>query len=252
MSKTAPRGRAAQRASKAPMRSLYIVIALIALVALGGLVALAVTALRSPVAAPAAVPAGSVPQAPSVPIGQTPEGLYFKGNPDAPVVVTEYSDFQCPGCGYFATALEPRFDADYLATGKARFVYHDFPLNGHPHAILAAEAARAAGEQGKFWQMHDMLFANQRVWSSLADPTAQFVGYAGQLGLDQNAFSAALRDHTHRQAVVQARTDAERLLLSGTPSFAVNGKLVDTQGAQTVDEIEQRVRVAVEQALAGQ
>src|SRR5262249_47048996 len=143
MSKATPRGRAAQPISNLPMRIFYI---LVALITLGGLVLLTLTTFNRP-AQPAA-PAGAALQTANLPVSRTPDGFYTKGNPDAPVVVTEYSDFQCPGCGYYATALEAKFEADYLATGKARFVYHDFPLSIHRHAILAAEAARAAGEQG--------------------------------------------------------------------------------------------------------
>jgi protein-disulfide isomerase len=137
-----------------------------------------------------------------------------------------------------------------VATGKVKFVYHDYPLNIHPNAIPAAEAARCAGDQNAYWQMHDMLFGNQNQWAQRTDPTSQFTGYAQQLGLDQTAFSSCMQNQTHRQAVVQARDAGDAMQLTGTPSFAVNGKLVDTSGVQSVDEIVQRLEIAITAALA--
>jgi protein-disulfide isomerase len=133
-----------------------------------------------------------------------------------------------------------------------QLVYADYPLQIHPNAVPAAEAARCAGDQNAYWQMHDLLFANQNQWSSLADPAAQFTAYAQHVGIDTSAFSSCLAKGTHRQEVLQARTAAEQLGLPGTPSFAVNGKPLDTSGAQSVDDIVDRLRQAVDAALAAQ
>jgi protein-disulfide isomerase len=142
------------------------------------------------------------------------------------------------------------FETTYIATGKAKLVYHDYPLNSHPNAIPAAEAARCAGDQQAYWQMHDALFQNQANWAGRANPAGLFARYAQEIGLDQAAFSSCLQNGTHRQAVLQARTAGDAMQLTGTPSFAVNGVLVDTTGVQSVDDIVQRLAAAVDAALA--
>jgi protein-disulfide isomerase len=230
------------------LRIVYIVVGIVALVAL---VAFGVNALQSNQTAD--VPDGALPPALSdVPTGVTAEGFNFKGQENAPVTVTEYADFQCPGCGYFATSVEAAFVQQYVASGQVKFVYHEYPLRGHPNAIPAAEAARCAADQGAFWKMHSMLFLNQRQWSSLPSPQNQYVGYAGQLGLDTAAFKQCLDSGTHRSAITAAQAAGDSMRLTGTPSFAVNGQLVDTTGAGSVDEIVTRTRQAIEQALASQ
>jgi protein-disulfide isomerase len=139
----------------------------------------------------------------NAPTGVTPEGYAYKGSPDAPLTVIEYGDFQCPSCAAFATQQEAGFDQRYIETGKVRFIYHDFPLPQHNNAVIAAAAARAAGEQGKFWPMHDLLFARQR------------------------ACEQALTSETFVPALEAARQQSEQRGVQATPTFEVNGRLVD-------------------------
>lgn len=249
MSQHQRRGRAVQRQrSNGVPRAFYILLGVVAIV---GVAALAAVTLRSGQgAATSATPvAPANPQALNAPIGQTPEGFWYKGKPDAPVTVVEYADFQCPGCGYFATQIEPRLTADYIETGKARFVYHDYPLTIHPNAIAGAEAARCAGDQGAFWPMHDMLFANQAQWSNQPQPLQQFGVYAEQLKLDRAAFEQCVAGGKYRESILKAQQAGDQLGLAGTPSFAVNGALLNTQGVQTVDEIADRLKQAIDDAL---
>ena len=249
MSQHQQRGRAVRPQRGGVPRAFYILLGAVALV---GVVALATIALRS--GSGAATPA--TPAAPAdrpaldAPVGQTPEGFWYKGKPAAPVTIVEYADFQCPGCGYFANKLEPRLIADYITSGQARFVFQDYPLSGHANAIPAAEASRCAGDQGAFWPMHDLLFAAQNQWARLSQPLQQFGVYAEQLKLDRAAFEQCVADGKHRDAIVKAQQAGDRLRLSGTPSFAVNGALVDTQGVQTVDEIANRLKQAIDTAVA--
>jgi protein-disulfide isomerase len=230
------------------MRIFYIVLAGIAIV---GIVLAGVFVLKPPSVAPTGAP-GATPIASNGPTGRTADGYYYKGNVEAKVVVTEYADYQCPGCGFFARSSSAAFEQKYVATGKIQFVYHEFPLNIHPNAIPSAEAARCAGDLGAYWQMHDYLFYNQNQWSNLTDASGQFAIYAGQIGIDKTAFSACLANHTHQADVNKALKESEQLQLTGTPSFAVNGKIVDTTGAQSVDDIVARVEAQVDAALAGQ
>jgi len=140
------------------------------------------------------------------------------------VTVIEYADFQCPACGAFFSQLEPAFTHDYIDTGKVRLLYHDFPLQQHPNAIPAAEAARCAADQGAFWGMHDLLFANQSAWSELPQPAGQFIGYADQLKLDRAAFQQCLSSHTSRAAVLQAQRDSIQANIQQTPTFVIDGR----------------------------
>jgi protein-disulfide isomerase len=152
------------------------------------------------------------------------DSLPSRGQASAPVTVVEYADFQCPACQYFATQLEPAFAQQYIDTGKVRMVFHDFPLSQHQNAVIAAEAARAAGEQGKFWEMHDLLYAKQDEWASSAQPQTLFAGYAAQLKLDANQFSQALDSHKYRAEVQSLAQDATRGGVSSTPTFVIDGK----------------------------
>lgn len=163
----------------------------------------------------------------NAPTGVTPEGYAYKGSLEAPVTVIEYGDFQCPSCAAFATQQEAAFDQRYIETGKVRFIYHDFPLPQHNNAVIAAAAARAAGEQGKFWPMHDLLFARQRAWSSSSAIQPLLVSYAEAIGLDRQAFEQALTSETFVPALEAARQQSEQRGVQATPTFEVNGRLVD-------------------------
>jgi protein-disulfide isomerase len=249
MTTRSQRGRAVQKKPNRSLRTLYVIVGVVAVVALAALGISALQGRQAAEVAPGVLPPNL---ASTLPTGQTEDGHYFKGQENAPVTVTEYADFQCPGCAYYATAVAAAFDQQYIASGQVKLVYHEYPLNGHPNAVPAAEAARCAADQGAFWKMHDMLFTNQRQWSSLPRPQDQFAGYAGQLGLDRAAFQQCMAGGTYRDEVRASQRVAEGLGLTGTPSFAVNGTVVDTTGAQSVDDIVTRMRVAVEQALASQ
>jgi protein-disulfide isomerase len=145
-----------------------------------------------------------------------------KGAKDAPVTIVEYSDFQCPYCGRVNPALK-RVAERYR--DSVRFVFRDFPLPIHPQAPKAAEAAGCAGEQGRFWEMHDRLFANQGKLQ-LAD----LKQHAAELGLDAPKFDECL-DTGRREAEVKRSTEeAQRYGVSSTPSFFINGRLI--AGAQ--------------------
>lgn len=152
----------------------------------------------------------------------------IEGPASASITLVEYSDFQCPACAAFNPIVKQLFsDADLR--GKLRLVYRYFPLSTiHANAQLSAHAAQAAALQGKFWQMHDLLFENQLAWESQANAMARttFAGYAQQLGLDMKKFTADL-DSSAVAARVQADYDSG--VGSGvhsTPSFFVNGTLM--------------------------
>lgn len=178
----------------------------------------------------------------NAPVGKTADGFAYKGTLDAPVKVIEYSDFQCPGCGSYArSATAQDITKKYVETGKIQFIYHDFPLSQHPNAIPAATAARCAADQDsqQFWRMHDVLFGRQAEWSTNADPTKRFAGYAQELGLNQGAFAQCFSSGQYTPILEQAAQAATAANVQVTPTFAVDGKLVTlNQGSELQQAID--------------
>ncbi|HEU5012491.1 MAG TPA: thioredoxin domain-containing protein [Roseiflexaceae bacterium] len=152
-----------------------------------------------------------------------------KGNANAPVTVVEYGDFQCPSCGAFANYVEPSIDQQYIQPGKVRFVFHDFPLTQHLNAVPAAEAARCAADQGKFWEMHKLLFANQAQWSEISRPLPMFDAYAREIGLDMSTFDQCFNSEKYKPAILAAQQDAINAQIDATPTFVIDGQKYTAQ-----------------------
>ena len=245
MSNQKSRGRAVSATAKKSQSGVYyIIIAVIAIIGLGA-------AIYSSIGGDTSTASGSpgilpVERNPSIPVGKTDDGRYFYGDVNAPVTIVEYADFQCPGCAYYATSVSSNFQRDYVINGKARVIFQDFPLGGHANAVSAAVAARCAGEQGdsSFWKMHDMIFVNQRQWSGLPKNqlNGQFVTYADQLKLDTEAFTQCLAVPEVERKVREHQQGSLGLNLPGTPSFAVNGTVLDMSSAQSIEEMDVIVR----------
>jgi protein-disulfide isomerase len=142
----------------------------------------------------------------------------FLGSSEAPVTIVVFSDFQCPYCQSFAQESFPLIKKEYLETGKAKFVFRDFPLAFHEYAQKAAEAAECAQEQGKFWEYHDKIFENQR-----ALEIANLKQHAQDLGLNQAAFENCLDSGQMAQEVKKDFEEGSRYGVEGTPAFFVNG-----------------------------
>lgn len=171
------------------------------------------------------------------------------GSPNAPVVLVEFSDFQCPFCRKLWRDSLPQITEKYIKTGKVRFVYRDFPLsNIHPGAEPAAMSAECAEDQGKFWEMHDKIFGEQ---DKLGQGTVEFgvsdlKRWAREIGLNGTAFDACLDGGKYKAEVAKDYSDGSALGVSGTPHIFVNGKLL-IRGALPYTQIEQ----IIEQELAG-
>lgn len=143
-------------------------------------------------------------------------GEKFKGNPDAYLAIVEYSDFQCPFCGAYAHDAYPQIEANYIKTGKVRYFFRDFPLPIHPNAFQAAQAARCAGEQNKFWEMHDRLFDNQKALSPSDLPQ-----HAQAVGLDVTKFNQCLASGKYTEEIRKSVAQGERIGVNGTPIFII-------------------------------
>jgi len=145
-----------------------------------------------------------------------------KGEESSPVTIIEFGDYQCPGCGAFATQVEPQIDLTYVTPGDAKFVFYDWPITTlHPHAFLAARAARCAGDQGKYWDYHDMLYREQPRWSVLPDAVDTFVSYAKTLGLDAGAFASCVNSDKFADVVTANMELGEQLGVNGTPTLLI-------------------------------
>ncbi len=180
------------------------------------------------------------PQQPSV-VNVNTQGKPVRGNANAKVTLVEYSDFECPFCKRFHDDAMKNVLKDYVETGKVKVVYKHFPLPFHPNAQKAAEAAECANDQGKFWEMHDKLFAMQEI----AIDVASLKKYARELGLNPEKFDKCL-DNSEKASAVQKDLDEGQLDgVSGTPTSFINGKAI--VGAQPYAAI----KAAIEAALAG-
>ncbi len=165
-----------------------------------------------------------------------------KGNMASKVVVTEFGDFQCPACANVEEILKQSVWPQYGE--KVGFVFKHFPLTQiHKNALSSAYASEAAAVQGKFWEMHDILYAKQTEWSELADPQSKYEGYASQLGLDVAKFKQDMKSKATKDKVENDKKLGEDLKLPGTPSFFVNGVLVELNAITDLTN-------AIEKALA--
>ena len=158
-------------------------------------------------------------------LGETATGVE-RGDPNAPITILEFGDFQCPACQQFATFVKPQIDLAYVEEGVARFVFHDYPIvSGRPYSFLASRAARCALDQGDqyFWPFHDQLFSHQSTWSvSQGFPMNAFEGYAGTLGLDVDDFANCLASDRHAEVVSANMRLGIELGVSGTPTIFVS------------------------------
>jgi len=144
------------------------------------------------------------------------------GPANAMVTLVEYADFQCPACGFEHPFIKQLLN-DY--NGKIRFVYRFFPLtNIHRHALEASQAAYAAGKQGKFWEMHDMLFEHQTDWAQANNTQDIFFSYAKKLNLDSYQYQKDFADGKTKDFIMNEENQGETIGVNSTPTFFINGK----------------------------
>lgn len=143
------------------------------------------------------------------------------GDEDAPVVVREFADYQCPACARFAPASK-RLRKEYVESGQVRLVFYDLPLTQHEHAQEAALAARCAADQSAFWAMHDRLFEDQGEWSSSSDPVGTFARYADELDMDGARLRRCVDTELHRDVISQSVGVAQQLRVASTPTVYVD------------------------------
>lgn len=204
----------AQRASS--LKPFYYGLAIVAIV---GVALIARTARRS---------AESQQKVTTVaPTAAKAEG-HLLGNPNAPVQILEFADFECPHCAEFATITEPDVRKRIVDAGLASYRYFDFPLPHFQNSISASNAAACAGDQNKFWEMHDKLFQGQPEWNETvaSDPKKIFQRYAKELGLDTDAWQQCYDSQKHMPEILANREEGLRRHVESTPTFVIGTRQI--------------------------
>ena len=175
---------------------------------------------------------------------------YVLGSATAPVEVVEFADFECPACGQFATLTEPDVRTRLVNTGQVRMRFIDYPLPMHRNTWDASLAAACANDQGKFWEMHDAIFANQDRWNTEATsrPRGPIAELAKGVGLDMAKYESCMDADTHRAKIQSHLAEAEKRQIGSTPTFVFNGLVVP--GAVPYDRFKQLVDSAPKAAPA--
>ena len=180
------------------------------------------------------------------------------GDPDAPITITEYSDYQCPYCKKFSDETEKQLVETYVAGGQVRFIYRSFGLFIGPESQAAAEASYCAGDQARFWQYHDILFANH-TGENVGDYTdRKLQAFAKTLDLDMKAFNSCLNSGKYADLVTQDGIDGVAADIQATPSFVltyvVNGETKSKviQGAQPFSAFQTEIEAALAEIAAAQ
>ena len=167
----------------------------------------------------------------------------IKGEKEAVATLIEYSDFQCPACGSYYPIVK-KVSEDLGA--KVRFAYRHFPLPQHKNAKLAATVAEAAGKQGKFWEMHDLIFQNQSDWSEEKNAAILFAKYAQELGLDLARFQTDIASDDIKAKIENDYKSGVKAGVNSTPSFFLNGKKMDNP--RNYDEFKKAIEKALGQS----
>jgi len=150
----------------------------------------------------------------------------FIGSNAAEVVIVDFSDYQCPFCKKFYTKIYPEMKKDYINTGKIKYVFRDYPLTVHKEAIAAAMAANCAGDQGRYWEMHDKLFENQTNWNKAENINELLIGYAKELGINSTLFSQCMESDKYLEEIQKDKEEGISYGVFGTPTLFLNGKIL--------------------------
>jgi len=216
----------------------FIIVGLVALAAIGGGAAL-YQAKRPHLL--------KIPQDKAIAGKPDTEKMHVRGDPGAPVTIEEFGDFECPPCGTISPFLDQLLN-EYKP--RLRLVFRNFPLKPHKHAREAAFAAEAAGLQGKFWEMHDVLYREQDTWTKVDNPQQLFEAYAGTIGLNVAEFKRDMESEKVQQRVDADRERGESLGIKLTPSLFVDNAEVpqDKRNPQGLhDVINQALKEKSEQ-----
>lgn len=164
--------------------------------------------------------------------GGIENGNYLSASPSAKVTLIEFGDYECPACVIYSPFVKQLL-TDFA--GRMNFVFRNFPLNQHANAMVAAQAAEAAGLQGKFWQMHDKLYESSNDWSNSSDAKGIFVGYAQTLGLNIDKFKTDIDSQAVKNTIENDINDGNLIKLTETPTFYLNGIKIENLSGSYAD-----------------
>ena len=168
------------------------------------------------------------------PLSVGPRGV-VEGSDSAVVQIMEFSDFECPYCARFSTIQMPDIRQRLIATGKVRWTFMHFPLQGHQKSPTAHLAAACANAQGKFWPMHDVIYQNQDEWVESRNPERTLADYARRIGLDQAPYAQCMDQRAAWGTVLADKQLGDSLAVNSTPTFYLNGRMMP--GVPTADEL---------------
>ncbi len=187
--------------------------------ALAGVAIIAFLALRKP---PLSIPVNAAIQ-----VADT-NGFrgYTLGDPNAPLEVTEYADFECHACQQWFAVQFPSIEERLINTGKVKWRYRDFPIDGaHRYARLAMHAAACANDQNKFWEVGKLIYSWEPAWPEQRDPLSTFRGYAEKAGLDLSAYDACMSSGRYAGRIQASQNEGIKIGVGSTPTFLINGRL---------------------------
>ena len=234
--------------AKSPYRAFYWILGVIALAGIG---ALALSVLRAR--------GGGAATMEPVKMDSTNVREVFarakaeKVGPDsAPAKLVVFSDYQCPGCGQWASQVQPRLVEEFVKAGKLQIAFYDFPLlQIHKYSFLASRAARCAGEQDRFWEMHDYIFGRQSDWSFASSaPVKTFESYARTVGVDGPRFDTCLESDRFADVVSANRLLGTQLGINGTPTVILNEMKLGDPGLRDFDGLRRAVQRAAGMSAA--
>jgi protein-disulfide isomerase len=165
------------------------------------------------------------------------ETVTVMGDPNAPITIVEFSDYQCPFCLRHFQQTMPQLKKEYIDTGKVRYVFKDFPLSFHQQAVPASLAAECAGEQGKYWEMHDKLFESRDEWNENPEVDEIMKRLAQEIGLDMDQFNACYDSQKYYDEIMADMQEGIAAGVQGTPAFFINGQFLS--GAQPYEVFKQ-------------
>ena len=189
---------------------------------------------------------------PSIPLKISTDNDPVIGKLNAPVTIIEFSDFQCPFCAKFHLETLPLIMNEYINEGQVKLVFRDFPIQSiHPNALPASLAAECANEQGKFKEMHDVLFENQKEWNkqSIDNVIITFNQYASGMGLDGNTFDSCLKNGKYVEEIQKDLNDGRAYGISGTPGFFVGNDqigFIELEGAQPFENFKKVIDIQLQ------
>ena len=166
---------------------------------------------------------------------------WVKGNSDAKITIIEYADFECPACAIYSTEVMKKLMDEYK--DDLRIVYRHFPLPQHKKAVDASKASEAAGRQGKFWEMHDLLYEKQDDWSTSGNVKGKLLEYTESLGINKDQYEKDFESDETLQSIKNDEAEGYALRINSTPTFYVNGKKA------SVNNGYEDLKKAIEQAL---